>query len=87
MADFTSQKLIYNTIMSQGWDDHEPAPCEFFHGRIMDEFHKWRKEHTDEGVVPMDGITLNNIIARAKTLTYEKYPKQNLKQAILKTDM
>lgn len=73
--------------MSQGWENHEPAPIEFLHGRLMNLFHEWRRTKTDKTTVEIDGIALNNIIAKAKIETYSKYPKQNLGQAILKTDI
>lgn len=73
--------------MSQGWENHEPAPIEFLHGRMMDLFHEWRKTKTENTTVEIDGIAFNNIIAKAKTLTYEKYEKLDLKKAILKTDL
>lgn len=71
--------------MSLGWENHEPAPIEFLHGRLMDLFHEWRRTKTDNTTVEIDGIAFNNIIAKAKTETYAKYPKQRLQEAILKT--
>lgn len=73
--------------MSQGWENHEPAPIEFLHSRLMDLFHEWRKTKTDNTTVEIDGIAFNNIIAKAKTETYAKYHKQDLKKLILKTEM
>lgn len=73
--------------MSLGWENHEPAPIEFLHGRLMDLFHEWRRTKTESTTVEIDGIAFNNIIAKAKTETYAKYPKQNLKEPILKTEM
>jgi len=73
--------------MSQGWENYEPAPIEFLHGRLMDLFHEWRRTKTDNTTVEIDGMAFNNIIAKAKTETYVKYPKQKLKEAILKTEM
>lgn len=73
--------------MSQGWENHEPAPIEFLHGRLMDLFHEWRKTKTDNTTVEIDGIAFNNIIAKAKNETYAKYPKQKLQEAILKTEI
>ena len=73
--------------MSYGWENHEPAPIEFMHGRLMDLFHEWRRSKTENTTVEINGNELNNIIAKAKTETYVKYPKQKLQEAILKTDM
>ena len=73
--------------MSQGWENHEPAPIEFLHGRLMDLFHEWRKTKTYNTTVEIDGIAFNNIIAKAKNETYAKYPKQKLQEAILKTEI
>lgn len=73
--------------MSQGWENYEPAPIEFLHGRLMDLFHEWRRTKTDNTTVEIDGIAFNNIIAKAKNETYAKYPKQKLQDAILKTEI
>lgn len=75
--------------MSTGWDKYEPAPLEFLHGRVMNLFHEWRKENFQDGqiTVPISGQVLSRIIGQAKVETYKKYPKQNLSEAILKTDM
>ncbi len=73
--------------MSLGWENHEPAPIEFLHGRMMDLFHEWRKTKTENTNVEINGNDLSKIIAKAKTETYEKYHKQNLKNPILKTEM
>jgi len=73
--------------MSTGWENHEPAPIEFLHGRIMDLFHEWRISKTENTSVEIDGSDLSKIIAKAKSETYAKYPKQGLDQQILKTEM
>ena len=73
--------------MSYGWENYEPAPIEFLHGRLMDLFHEWRRTKTENTTVEINGNDLNNIIAKAKTETFAKYPKQKLQEAILKTDM
>jgi hypothetical protein len=73
--------------MSQGWENHEPAPIEFLHGRLMNLFHEWRRTKTDNTTVEIDGMAFNNIIAKAKNETYAKYPKQKLQEAILKTEI
>lgn len=71
--------------MSTGWENHEPAPIEFLHGRIMDLFHEWRISKTENTSVEIDGSDLSKIIAKAKLETYAKYSKQGLDQPILKT--
>ena len=53
----------------------------------MDLFHEWRKTKTENTTVEINGNEFNNLIAKAKTETYAKYPKQKLQEAILKTDM
>lgn len=73
--------------MSNGWENHEPAPIEFLHGRMMDLFHEWRHTKTENTTVEINGNDLNEIIAKAKNETYAKYPKQNLRKAILKSEM
>ena len=73
--------------MNTGWENHEPAPIEFLHNRFLELFHKFRLEKTQDSTVSVNGIDLNRIIAQAKTETYAKYPKQNLQNAILKSEM
>ena len=75
--------------MSTGWENHEAAPLEFFHSKLMNLFHEWRVEKFgQENTEPkMSGIDLNNIITKAKIETYNKYPKQVSSKAILKTDL
>lgn len=73
--------------MSQGWENHEPAPIEFLHGRLIDLFHEWRRSVTTNTNVEINGIALNNIIAKAKTETYEKYKKLDLQKAIHKNEL
>lgn len=72
--------------MSTGWEDHEPAPLEFFHGRLHDLFHEYRmrkSQHSFE--VPIDGLTFNDLIAKAKMETYSKYEKLELHKPIEKS--
>jgi len=75
--------------MSQGWENHEPAPLEYFHGKLMDAFHELRGKKSDnsELTLTLDGIEMNNLIAKIKVETYRKYPKQVSSSAILKTDI
>jgi hypothetical protein len=74
--------------MSTGWENHEPAPMEFFHGRLMDLFHEWREyEAPNQIKVLMDGSDFNRIVVKAKNETYAKYPKQNLQEAIPRSEM
>jgi hypothetical protein len=73
--------------MKTGWENHEAAPLEFFHGKLMDYFHEWRETKTENTVVEINGIDFNNIIAKAKKETYAKYPKQISNKAILKSEL
>ena len=73
--------------MSTGWENYEPAPIEFLHGRIMDLFHEWRESKTENTSVEIDGSDLSKIIAKAKLETYAKYSKQKLDKPILKTEI
>lgn len=73
--------------MSTGWDDHEPAPLEFFHGQVNKYFHEYRKSKGEATDIMIDGIIINTIVAKAKVDTYKKYPKQVNQSAILKTDI
>lgn len=73
--------------MSTGWENLEPAPMEYFHGRLMDFFHEWRKTKTDDFDVLISGNELNNIVAKAKTQTYEKYKALDLRKPIPKADL
>ena len=70
--------------MSTGWENNDPAPIEFLHGRLLELFHEYRLRKTESMNVEINGGELNNIIARAKTLTYEKYEHLNLRQPIPK---
>jgi len=73
--------------MSTGWENFEPAPIEFMHGRMLDLFHAWRRSKTKSTKLEIDGTEFNMIIAQAKTDTYAKYPKQNLQKSISKSEM
>ena len=71
--------------MSTGWENHEPSPIEFMHGRLQDEFHKWRKEITENTTVEINGMEFNKIVVAAKKATYEKYNVLGLDKAVLKS--
>lgn len=71
--------------MDNSWENFEPSPIEFMHGRLQDEFHKWRKTITENTTVEIDGVEFNRIIAKAKKATYEKYKFMNLDKAIPKS--
>lgn len=73
--------------MGDNWDNYEPAPLEFYHGRFMELFHEWRRTVTEDTTVEINGVQLNNIVAKAKRETYAKYPDSILSEnAILKTE-
>jgi len=59
--------------MSTG--NYEPAFCEDLHGKILNEFHLWRKEHNLKPDVLLDGIVLTQIIGRAKIKLYDQRPE------------
>lgn len=71
--------------MSTGWETYEPSPIEFMHGRLQDEFHKWRKERTENTAVEINGMEFNKIVVEAKKATYEKYKVLGLDKAVLKS--
>jgi len=71
--------------MSIGWENHEPSPIEFMHGRLQDEFHKLRKTKTESTTVEIDGMEFNRIVVEAKKATYEKYKVLGLDKAVLKS--
>jgi hypothetical protein len=73
--------------MSKGWKNHEPSPIEFMHGRLQDEFHKWRKTKTENTTVEIDGMEFNKIVVEAKKATYEKYKVLGLDKAVLKSTL
>lgn len=75
--------------MSEGWENHEPAPLEFFHGKLMDAFHELRLKKGDnpDKTLTLGGIEFGNMIAKIKMETYSKYPKQVNREAISKTDL
>ena len=56
--------------MSKEWENHEPSPIEFMHGRLMDEFHKWRIARTESINVKINGMEFNRITCAAKPNTY-----------------
>lgn len=81
-------KELQNELVEKSWDNYEPAPIEFLHSCLMIEFHKFREIHgTSDLKVSMDGIDFTNLIAKAKTATYEKYEKLNLKRIINKSEL
>ncbi len=73
--------------MDNSWENVEPAPIEFMHGRMMDLFHEWRRARTSDVQVSMNGTDLANIIAKAKMETYEKYKALDLRKAIPKSKL
>lgn len=75
--------------MDKSWDKFEPAPLEFFHGALMDEFHILRiqKGDNEHKTLTINGSEFGNLIAKVKLMTYEKYSKQNLGKPIPKTEM
>ena len=73
--------------MDGQFEIYEPAPIEYFHGKLMDYFHEWRISQTKDLHLPIDGIKFNNIIAKAKTDTYKKYQKLGIDQFVLKSKL
>ena len=70
--------------MNTEWDKYEPAPIEFMHGLLIEEFHLWRKTKTENTTVEITGNDLNNIIAKVKLATYKKYKVLHLDKVVLK---
>lgn len=73
--------------MSKEWENVEPAPIEYFHGRLMQLFHEFRLSKTTSVSVEIGGLEMNNLIAKAKMETYEKYDNLNLKRVIHKEEL
>lgn len=73
--------------MDNSWEKYEPSPIEFMHGMLMNEFHKWRKERTNEITILIDGNEFNKIVVAAKLATYKKYKTLGLDKAILKSEL
>jgi hypothetical protein len=75
--------------MSEGWENHEPAPLEYFHGKLMDAFHELRLKKGDnpEKTLTLGGIEFGNMIDKIKMEVYKKYPKQVSSNAILKSEI
>jgi len=75
--------------MSYGWENHEPAPLEFFHGKLIDAFHELRLQKGDnpEKTLTLGGIEFGNMIAKIKMETYAKYPNQVSSKAIPKAEI
>ena len=65
--------------MSTGWKNQKPKSVERFHTLILEEFQNYRKSITSKTTVEIDGITLNLIIALAKTRFYEEQENQEIK--------
>ncbi|MBL7817113.1 MAG: hypothetical protein JNL70_18970 [Saprospiraceae bacterium] len=83
-----SIRRILEEEKAKSWDNYEPAPIEFFHAELTNLFHEFRKERgTTSFHVSMNGIDFNNLIAKAKTKTYEKYQKLNLERVIHKSEL
>jgi len=63
--------------LKKSWENHEPAPLEYFHGKLMKLWHEYRTavHGTPDGTpdCEINGHQLNAIIAEAKTETYKKY--------------
>lgn len=72
--------------MSSGWENFEPAPLEYFHGKLMDAFHQLRLQKGDnpEKTLILGGGEMNTLIAKIKVETYEKYPNAISQKAIPK---
>ena len=68
--------------LEEQWKGLEPAPLEYLHGLLMEKFHEFRKGKTKDVNVTINGNELNNIIAKSKVETYEKYKALNLRKAI-----
>jgi len=73
------------TELEQSWKNHEPAPIEFFHAELVNEFHKFRISKTENTTVEINGIEFNSIVVVAKKATYLKYAKLELKKPVLKS--
>lgn len=75
--------------MSTGWENHEAAPLEFLHSKLMSAFHELRRSKGDneEKTLTLNGSEFGNLIAKVKMETYAKYPKQVSSDAILKSEM
>lgn len=76
-----------NEDLMKSWEGYEPAPIEYLHSRMHELFHEFRNGKTNGKDVLIDGIQFNKIIAKAKTDTYEKYKKLDLKRTIRKTEL
>jgi hypothetical protein len=59
--------------MSTGYENLRPSPLEYFHGLIMEDFHKWRVSKGAGIEVSINGEQLNKILARSKIATYREY--------------
>lgn len=78
-----------NEELIKSWEGLESAPLEFFHSRMMDLFHEWRREnfHPENLRPECSGIDIDKLVAKAKIETYKKYPKQVSDKPILKTEL
>lgn len=65
------------------WDNYEPAPLEFLHVTLMDLFHSERLGQKEGLSCKLDGSQMNSLIAKAKCITYDKYPETILTQNVV----
>ena len=73
--------------MAEGWENHEPAPLEFFHHELMEELRKKQPIKTSTTMVLMTMTEMNDCIAKVKGVTYNKYAKHISRDAIQKNEM
>ena len=69
-------------------DNYVAAPLEFFHARMYDLFHELRRNKVGAKTeMEINGSEFSKIIAQAKNETYEKYPNQVSRHALLKSEI
>ncbi|WP_262246972.1 hypothetical protein [Parapedobacter soli] len=76
-----------NEDLAKSWEGKEPAPIEYLHCRLLNHFHEYRLSLTNDTTVTINGVEFNKLIAKAKTETYEKYEKLDLRRTINKSEL
>lgn len=73
IQDWGCNKFSEDKLFVEFRKSYEPTQIEFFHAKLMEVFHEFREEVDGEIKVEIDGMQFNDLIVKAKKLTYEKY--------------
>lgn len=60
--------------------EYKAHPVEYFHGKILDHFHVWRKEKgVGLGLCFRDGSDFSKFVAECKNELYKQFPELDKK--------